>query len=261
MMERNDPRMPEEMPLVSVVIPVYNGERYVAAAIESVLAQTYSNFELIVVDDCSQDASLEVIHQYMYQDHRINVIKNAKNLGVAETRNIGIRASKGKYIALLDCDDLWKREKLTRQVSLLEESKTQISYCSYGFINEGGKEIKAPFIVPETTDFEKMLWKSVISCSTALIDSRLLQQHMFQSDFYHEDYVLWMDLMQSGAVAVGDTEVLAFYRQTQSSRSSNKMHAAVHRWKIFRKELKLPFLKSIVAFVKYACCGVVKYYR
>ena len=114
--------------------------------------------------------------------------------------------------------------------------------------------------MPETTNFERMLEKSVFSCSTAVIDKKLLKQHQFRSEFYHEDYVLWMELMRSGAVAVGDKAVLAFYRQNRKSKSGDKLNSAVHRWRIYRQELGLSFKMSVVTFIKYVFYALLKYY-
>ncbi len=247
-------------PLISVVMPLYNAERFLEKSVESVLNQTFKDFELIIIDDCSSDSSLKVAENLADSNNRIRIIKNPKNKGVAETRNNGIREAKGKYIALLDSDDIWEKTKLEKQIKLLEKEEAQISYCSYGFINENDEPIKKPFIVPECTNFNKMLVKSVISCSTALIESELLKNHNFNSEFYHEDYVLWMELLKTNAKAVGNTEVLAYYRQVSGSRSNDKRNAAIHRWKIYRKALKLSFPKSCISFVQYAFNALMKYY-
>ena len=260
MREPNKQYMESNTPMVSVVMPVYNAEQYLHETINSVLKQSYSNFELIMVDDCSKDRSLEILQEYAQKDSRLKIVKNVRNMGVAQTRNIGIQNSTGKYIALLDSDDVWVNYKLERQVFLLQKTQAQIVYCSYGFIDRFGKIIKKAFIVPETTNFERMLEKSVISCSTAVIDKKLLKQHQFRSEFYHEDYVLWMELMRSGAVAVGDKAVLAFYRQNRKSKSGDKLNSAVHRWRIYRQELGLSFKMSVVTFIKYVFYALLKYY-
>lgn len=247
--------------LVSVVIPVYNAERFIGQTIESVQAQTYQEWELIIVDDCSSDHSWKIVQSYVRKDSRIKTIKLEKNSGVAIARNSGIKQAKGKYIALLDSDDIWLEDKLERQVALAEKRTASIVYCSYDFIDEKGEQIKKPFIVPEVTSYKSMLSSSVISCSTALIDSDLLKQHLFNPGFYHEDYVLWMELLKlPGIKAVGDTKVMAHYRQLSGSRSKNKGNAAKERWNTYRKALGLNLFLSTVAFVQYAVKGVLKYY-
>lgn len=247
-------------PLISVVMPLYNAERFLEKSVKSVLNQTFGDFELIIIDDCSKDGSLNIAENLAESNERIRIIKNPQNKGVAETRNNGIREARGKYIALLDSDDIWEETKLEKQIKLLEKEKAQIAYCSYGFIDENDAPIKKPFIVPEYTNFNKMLKRSVISCSTALIEAELLKAHNFNAEFYHEDYVLWMELLKADAKAVGNTEVLAYYRQVSGSRSNDKRNAALYRWKIYRGALKLSFLKSCISFAQYAFYAVMKYY-
>lgn len=246
--------------LVSVVMPVYNASKYLDETIQSVLKQTYENFELIMIDDCSRDNSLEIARRYETQDTRIRVIAGEKNQGVARVRNRGISEAKGAYIALLDSDDVWVETKLERQVKLLESKQAQIAYCSYDFIDENGSEVLRPFIVPQETNYKKMLASSVISCSTALIDSELLKAHPFKPEFYHEDYVLWMELLALPVKASGDPMVLAHYRQVTGSRSNNKKNAAIQRWKTFREALGLGIIESGIAFAAYAVRGLLKYY-
>lgn len=248
------------LPLVSVVMPLYNAEKFVKKAIDSVLNQTYKNFELIIVDDCSSDGSLEIVKKLANNNEEIKIISNKENSGVSKTRNKGILEANGEYIALLDSDDIWTEEKLEKQVALLLNNEAQIVYCSYGFINENDQPIKKPFIVPEKTNFHKMLTKSVISCSTALIKTDLLKNNLFDEKYYHEDYVLWMTLLSDGAKAIGSKEVLAHYRQVSNSRSSDKKNSALHRWKIYREVLNLSLIKSTMCFIGYIFFGMVKYY-
>lgn len=245
--------------LISVVMPNYNGRRFVEQAIDSVLNQTYQNFELIVVDDCSNDDSLSLIEHKAQSDNRIRVIALEHNAGVANARNVGIKEAKGEYIALLDNDDLWTEDKLERQLALAQKG-ADIVYCSYDFIDEENNSIKKPFIVSQETNFNKMLASSVISCSTSFIKTELMQAHPFNSDFYHEDYVLWMELLRVCPTAYGDQKVLMHYRQVTGSRSNKKGNAAKERWNTYRKALKLNTVTSAWAFVRYAVNGVMKYY-
>lgn len=229
------------------------------SAIDSVLSQTYQNFELLIVDDCSKDDSLQLIKRKAQSDSRIRVISLEKNAGVANARNVGIREAKGKYIALLDNDDLWTADKLERQLAIAEKG-ADIVYCSYDFIDEQNNEIKKTFIVPKQTNFNKMLASSVISCSTSFIKTELMQAHPFNPEFYHEDYVLWMELLRVCPTANGDEKVLMHYRQVTGSRSNKKGNAAKERWNTYRKALKLNIATSAWAFVRYAVNGVMKYY-
>lgn len=247
-------------PLISVVIPVYNAERFLPQAIESVLGQTYRNLEVILVDDCSQDTSREIMKRYADKDQRIRLLFNEINQGVAKTRNAGIQAAVGEYIALLDSDDVWEYDKLERQLALMQKEEADIIYCSLDFIDEDGRTIKHPFIVPQTTDYQKMLVKCVFTCSTIFVRSDLLKQHPFKANYYHEDFLLWMELLSLSVKAAGCPEILMHNRQVKGSRSNNKLHAAKERWKIYRHALHLNFFPALGTFCLYALYGVLKYF-
>lgn len=247
-------------PKVSIIMPAYCCERFIAASIESALKQTFQDFELLIIDDCSTDGTADIIKRYAAQDARIVYMKNPQNQGVARTRNVGIAASRGEYIALLDSDDLWTQDKLEKQLAMAKATDADILYCSYGFIDEAGQEIKKPFIVPERTDFRKMLSSSVISCSTALIRAELLKKHPFKPEIYHEDYALWLELLSMPVEAAGNGEILAYYRQVLGSRSNSKWKVAHERWKIYRNVLHMNWIKSTWYFSQYAIKGIMKYY-
>lgn len=247
-----------EFPVVSIIMPAYNAEKYIGQAIESVINQTYKNWELIIVDDCSTDSTLEKAYAFEKKDSRICIIKNPLNQGVATSRNKGIEVAQGKYIALLDSDDVWTIDKLERQLELIVDA--QIVYCSYDFIDKNNRMIKKPFIVPKETNFNKMLVSNVISCSTILIDSELIKKNKFNKNYYHEDYVLWMQLLSIPVKAIGDEKVLMHYRQLETSRSHGKTNAAKHRWKIYREALGLDYITCICSFVGYVILGIKKYF-
>lgn len=246
-------------PLISVVMPNYNGARFVEEAIRSVLNQTYRNIELLIIDDCSSDSSPELIDKLARDDNRIKLIRQKENSGVSVVRNIGIKEAKGEYIALIDNDDTWEPDKLERQLKIALKG-AEIVYCSYDFINENGESIKRPFIVPPKTNFRSMLSSSVISCSTAFVRSDLLKEHPFIPDFYHEDYVLWMELLRLPVKAMGDQKVLMHYRQSSGSRSNKKANAAKERWNTYRKALNLSLPVSVWSFLCYSVKGFIKYY-
>lgn len=244
---------------VSVVIPAYNAEKYIEKTVRSVLQQTYTNYEIIIVDDCSSDDTYSIVQALAQEDKRIKYYQNEKNEGVAITRNNAIARCTGEYIALLDADDIWVETKLEKQIKLLQETKAQIAYCSYAFIDENDKEILRPFIVPTTTTYESALGKSVISCSTAMMERQLFEKYKFEADVYHEDYVLWLKLLKDNMKAVGDTEVLAYYRFMEGTRSANKINSAMKRWQVYRKSMKMSFIESVVAMIQYIINGLIKY--
>jgi len=160
----------------------------------------------------------------------------------------------------LDSDDVWERTKLEKQIKLLSEENAQIAYCSLAFIDEDGKSIKRPFIVSRTTNYKKILTRCVFTCSTILVDADLLKSHPFPVEYYHEDFLLWTELLSCPIKAVGLPEILAYYRQINGSRSNNKMNSARHRWKIYREALGMNIFRACAMFIQYAFWGVMKYY-
>lgn len=246
-------------PLVSVIMPAYNAQKYIEQAVTSVINQTYRNWQLIVIDDCSKDNTLDIVQKLAKKDDRITVVENAENLGVARTRNKGFDVAEGSWVALLDSDDLWHSDKLEKQLNAAQHTGADIVYCSYGMIDESGEKILDDFIVPEKTDFEASLAVSVMSCSTVMLSREIYKTHRFSTDFYHEDLVYWLEILREGYKASGVTEVLAQYRVSQGSRASNKFKSAYNRWRIFRKHLKLPLNKSIKYILKYTFAGLKKY--
>ena len=154
-------------PLVSIITPLYNSEKYIAETIEFVLAQTYSNWEMIIVDDCSKDNGVEIVEKYREKDKRIKLYQNEINKGVSYTRNRAIDIAQGKYIAFLDSDDLWKKEKLEKQINFMEQNNIVLSYTAYEKINEDGSK-RGEIRVPEKLDYKELLKNCLIGFLTAI---------------------------------------------------------------------------------------------
>lgn len=245
-------------PLISVVMPAYNAESYIGEAIRSVQSQTYGNWLLFVIDDCSTDHTVEVVKEFEKTDNRIRLFRNAQNLGVAKTRNLGFEMAEGEWVALLDSDDVWYSDKLEKQLAVAQASGSEIVYCSYSLINREGQKI-SDYIVPEQTSYNEMLKESVFSCSTIFLAKSIVDKNRFSPDYYHEDLVYWLNLLKSGYTASACCEPLASYRIVEGSRSHSKVQTAKHRWVVYRKVEKLPLLKSISVFLSYTVRGLRKY--
>lgn len=248
-----------DTPLVSIIMPAFNAEQYIERAILSVLGQTMKNWELLVIDDCSRDGTVQIVQHLSKKDPRIILLKNEENVGVSRTRNRGIELSKGEYIAFLDSDDVWHGDKLEKQLLRMETAKADIGYCSYALIDEHDIKVHEDYIVPGQTDYESLLQENVIGCSTVIVKAAVAKAHPFRADFYHEDYVLWLHLLKKGFVAAGCPEVLVSWRHLNQSRSANKIKSAKKRWMIYRKCERLPLLKSIRLFCGYTTAGFKKY--
>jgi len=226
-------------------------------SVKSVLSQTMPDFELLVVDDGSQDETFKIISEIAKKDSRIKILKNDRNLGVAKARNMALEIATGKYVAFLDSDDYWEKEKLEKQVELLEGKAGDICYTSYRFVNSEGMPVKRlPYIVPEKTDYKNMLRENVIGLSTALVRRDALKGREFDGRWFHEDYVLWLDLLRDGKTAWGLQEVLVTYRT--GGRSSDKLNVAINRWRIYRYHERLPVVLSLYYFGIYAFRGIKK---
>ena len=260
MMEKDRFEGNQAWPLVSVIMPAYNAEKYIGEAIVSVLSQTYANWELIILDDCSTDHTAEIAERFVGFDSRIRLLRNLRNMGVARTRNRGLELAEGQWIALLDSDDVWHSDKLEKQLMRAEESGADIVYCSYSLVGENGENL-SDYMVPKTTTYDDMLKENVLSCTTVLLRRAMLSYHSFSPACYHEDYAFWLELLKAGYKAAGNREVLADYRIVKGSRSNNKLRSAKNRWQIYRRVEKLPLLKSVNVFAAYAFHGLIKHRR
>lgn len=238
---------------------MYNCAETISGAIQSAQDQTYSNLEILAVDDCSSDGTLEIVENLAKTDWRIRVIRNETNLGVAKSRNRGFEQAKGSYVALLDSDDVWEIDKLKSQIMLLEKSNSGFCYTSYSYINDSGSEIGSPRIVPETCTYSDLLKENFICCSSVMLRSGLTQKHKMRNDFFHEDFVYWLELLKSGCTAVACKQVLVKYRVSQRGRSCNKISAAKNRWQVYRNYCKMNAMKSLLYFCCYGFHGMKKY--
>ena len=248
-------------PLVSVIMPAYNAGAFIEEAIESVRNQTVSDWELLVIDDGSCDDTPQVAARLAERDPRIRLLVNEMNMGVARTRNRGMDACRGRYVAFLDSDDYWKPQMLEKMIARAEETGADIIYCSYELVDEQGKKVCNDFMVPLATTFEESIVRSVITCSTVLITAGLAKNNRFPTDMYHEDIAMWFRILHDGGTARGVPEVLAAYRQRAGSRSSGKLVSACRRWTIYRKHLQMPFFQTVVVMARYAYYGLRKFKR
>lgn len=243
----------DHQPLVSVVCPVYNAEEYLGQTIRSVLEQTYSRWELLlVIDQKSSDRSLELARTYQKMDDRIHVLENTSNLGVANNRNNGIRKASGDFVAFLDADDLWLPQKLERQVRFMLKNNYEFSCHSYEQIDPKGNPTAIIRHCPTQISYSDLLKFNRIGCLTVMIKAPLIKQFLFLDKLPHEDFLLWLEILKKIPAAHGLDESLALYRVLPNSRSSDKKRAARDRWFLYRNILKLNLISSIYYFAHYA---------
>ena len=244
--------------LVSIITPSYNSEKFISQTMESVLSQTYQNWEMIIVDDKSPDDSNIIIEKYIKQDKRIKLIKLNKNSGPAVARNVAIKEAKGRYIAFLDADDVWYPNKLEKQIAFMKENNLAFTYSAYEIIDEQDKSI-GKFVPPSFITCESMLKTCSVGCLTAIYDTKKLGKIFMPIIDKRQDYGLWLKILKKIKITKGLNEVLAKYRIRKNSVSSNKLKAAKYQWKIYRDVENLNLIKSIYYFLHYAYNGIKKY--
>jgi teichuronic acid biosynthesis glycosyltransferase TuaG len=219
--------------LCSVVIPAYKCASFIDETLNSVLGQTYPELEIIVVNDCSPDHTEEIILEYCSRDARIRYLKNEINQGVAETRNRGVRAARGKWIALVDSDDCWEPNKIEAQMELVKEKNALLCYTGCQFMNNQGRLIGRVFNVPETVDYAQLLYQNVIVCSSVLISRELLLEHPMYGDHMHEDYITWLHILKEQK-AYGINAPLVRYRIADNSKTRNKFKSIQMTYHVYR---------------------------
>ena len=246
---------------VSIITPLFNAERYVSETIKSVLNQSYQNWEMIFVDDCSSDQSVSIVEKYKEKDERIRLLKNKTNMGSGRSRNRAIDAASGDIIAFLDSDDIWHPEKLSKHLEFMQKNSSVFSHTSYGFINEKGQIIKSTYRVSnKPVDYKKLLKRTEISCLTAMFDVHQIGKIHMPPLPKAQDYALWLDILKQGVVSDPLDEELAYYRQHSASATSNKWKHVLGHWRFLRNRECLSFLKSTYYTLHWAFGGIIKYY-
>lgn len=247
--------------MVSIITPCYNAGIYIYDTIESVLNQTFRDWELIIVDDSSLDNSASIIKEFTRKDNRIKYFKTDTPSGSpAKPRNIGIEYSQGEYIAFLDADDLWFPEKLEKQVNFMNDNKFDLSYSYYEKINWNGDRNDRIVKTASKTDYRSLLKSNSIPCLTSMIRRSIIGDVRFRK-IPQEDFCFWLDILKKGYTAYNICQVTALYREAKSSRSSNKLDMFKGYWNVIRKYQKVPFLQCCYYMMTYSIQGLTKYLK
>ncbi|WP_026664237.1 glycosyltransferase family 2 protein [Butyrivibrio sp. FC2001] len=245
---------------ISIVVPVYNAQDYIRETIKMVQRQTYENFELILVDDASSDKSTEIIEGVKNEgDDRIKLIRTAVNKGAAFARNTGISAATGRYLAFLDADDIWKEDKLEKELAFLKEKNAAFVFTAYEFGDENANPTGRIVHVPEKLSFKEALSRTIIFTTTVMIDmEKLPKDDIYMPKIESEDTATWWKILKGGTIAYGLDEVLAIYRRPTKSLSSNKFSAIRRIWGLYRKIAGLSVAASLFYFVGWAVRATVR---
>ena len=245
--------------LVSIIVPVYNAQNYIEETVMSVINQTYSNWELLLVDDCSGDDSIQVMRTLQEKDSRIRLLLQWKNAGAAEARNKGLIESRGRYIAFLDADDLWKPEKIEHEVEFINKKKAAFAFTGYEFADENGIGKGKVVKVPETISYREALQNTTIFTSTVLFDTLKIPKDLLKMPkIKSEDTATWFKILRSGYTAYGLNENLVLYRRPAKSLSSNKVEALRRIWNLYREAEHLSLASSLFNFVLWAYHAIIR---
>jgi glycosyltransferase involved in cell wall biosynthesis len=252
-------RMQDRLPLVSVIMPSFDSAAYIEASINSVRNQSVEWWELLISDDGSSDATPDLARQFQEMDSRIRLLASGQNRGPAHARNVAIEAASGRYIAFLDSDDLWKPEKLKRQIAFMQKHNVAFSFSSYDRIDEAGDFINLHH-VEKAVNYRGLLKTCVIGCLTAVYDTQKLGKMYMPDIRKRQDFGLWLRILKDTDAAYPIPESLAQYRVRTGSVSANKVTASKYTWSIYRDVEKLGILSSAYYFSHYAIHGIFNTY-
>lgn len=244
--------------MVSIITPCYNASAFIEQTMLSVQAQTYTDWEMLIVDDCSKDNSAEIIRRYAEKEQRIKYLKTENSSGSpVRPRNIAIEKAQGRYIAFLDSDDVWLPNKLEEQLKLFDDKKVAVVFSNYEKMNEDGERANRIIKAPSETNYQDLLKGNVIGNLTGIYDTEKVGK-VYCQHIHHEDYVLWLSILKQGYKAINTNSVTALYRVRDNSVSSNKLKVLSWQWYILRNVEELPLPRTMYYFVHYAVKGLLK---
>lgn len=236
--------------LISIITPLYNSEAFIAKTIHSILNQTHTNWELILIDDNSQDQTIAIVTSFVNQNPNIKLLQNKENVGAALSRNKGIEEAKGDYIAFLDADDLWKPEKLEKQLSFMEANDCDVCFSSYEHINEAGEPLHKCIKALPVLTYKKYLKSNYIGNLTGIYNAKRLGKIKSPNLRKRQDWLLWLAaIKKSGKPAKSVQESLAYYRVRENSMSSNKFGLLKYNYWVYRKGLGFSTIKSMYSML------------
>ena len=242
----------DENPLVSIVTPLFEAENYIAETISSVQNQTYSNWELIIVDDCSKDASVKIVEKFSSQDDRIILVKNEVNKGAAVCRNLATELAKGAYIAFLDSDDLWFPNKLEKQLEFMQENNCDVSFTSYLHIDEDSQPIKKRIKALPSLSYKKQHSNNYVGNLTGMYHAATIGKIDSPNIRKRQDWAVWLEaIKRSGKSALGLQEDLALYRVHSESMSGNKFSLVSHNFRFYNVHLGHSFIASVYYLLRF----------
>lgn len=236
--------------LVSIITPMYNSERFISETINSIINQTYKNWELLLIDDCSKDKTIQVVNSFIVKHPNIKLLVNETNQGAAISRNRGIEVAKGNFIAFLDADDLWKPKKLENQLTFMESENCDVCFSSYDLIDESGNILNKQVKALPVLSYNKLLKSNYIGNLTGIYNASVLGKITSSNLRKRQDWLIWLEAIKtSGKPAKSIQESLAFYRVRNNSISSNKTNLLKYNYLVYKKGLGFSTLKSVFSML------------
>ncbi|WP_318641756.1 glycosyltransferase family 2 protein [Flavobacterium ardleyense] len=236
-------------PLVSIIMPAYNAEKYIEQAIQTIQNQTFTNWELLIVDDLSTDTTVKIVKHACAKDRRISIQQLNQNSGTGVARNTALQKAQGRYIAFLDADDLWREDKLEKQLAFMQANNYPFCFSHYDLISSDGIETGTQITAPDTLSFSNMFTSNWIGNLTAIYDSEKVGKLTIDNARKRQDWTLWLDILRKVPLAHAIPESLAFYRIGDQSVSSGKVALLKHNYNVYRKFHKLSIFASLASMV------------
>ena len=223
-----------ETPLVSIITPSFNSEKFISETIQSVQDQTYKNWEMIIVDDCSSDETVSIITKMALQDNRIKLFQSKKNSGTGIARNTALAKTKGRYISFLDADDLWKPQKLEKQIDFLKTNGLPFTFSFYDCIDEEGKPVNKKVEAPRNLSYRQLFFCNYVGNLTGIYDVNYFGKIAISSIRKRQDWMHWLTILKKVKTAQLIPESLAFYRIRKNSISASKLDLVKHNFTVYR---------------------------
>lgn len=246
---------------VSIITPVYNSEDFLSYTAQSIFNQTYTNWEWIIIDDCSTDQSWQLIQKYMRQDNRVVGFRNEVNLKAGLSRNKAIEYATGRFIAFLDSDDTWYESKLAEQVEFMIKHNYPFTYTAYDFIDEQNNLVKKPYQIDEKVDYKELLKNNQIGCLTAMYDVGQLGKVFMSAHARKQDFGLWLHILKHKTpCAFGLNKVLASYRFSKNQATAKKHKLIIKHFEFLKDTQEFGSLKALYYTSFWMINGFYKYF-
>ncbi len=245
--------------IVSIIVPVYNAAEFIEETIKTVEAQSFAEWELLLVDDCSDDNGCDIIERHITRDSRIKLIRQEQNKGAAAARNAGILQAEGRYICFLDADDIWEPDKIAKELDYMRGRDAGFVFTGYEFADEHGRGLGKVVHVPDTITYGQALKNTTIFTSTVMIDTEKVdKEDIYMPQIESEDTATWWHILKKYGTGYGLDSALVRYRRSAGTLSSNKARAVRRIWNLYRKQERLSLTKSLYCMCFWAFRAVLR---